>query len=120
MMPAVDDAPALQLSVLARSRLVVAGALLLAVGLGNAMVGRAKIGQYRQAVVDAQPAAPRQPAQLFPTANEADERRTVAVAKLGYYELLFTVGQGLCAFGFLLLAAGVLRARSHPSRRASS
>lgn len=108
----MTEAPSdLQFRVLARSGLAVGGVLLLLVGLGNAIVGRTKISQYRQAVAESQPRAARPSSQLFPTANEADEQLAVAQAKLGYYELLFTVGQGLCGVGFLLLAAGVLQAR---------
>ena len=110
--------PRLELTVLARSKLVVAGALLLMVGLGNAVVGRTKITQYQEIVAASRPSTPRRPGQLFPTANEEDERHTVAAAKLSYYELLFTVGQGLCGIGFMLLAIGVLRARVLQTRAA--
>ena len=101
----------LSVSALARSSLVVAGVLLLLVGFGNLIVGRSKIAQYQLMVRETPPPPPRDPAQLFPTASEAEERHGIAIAKLGYYQLLFTAGQSLSALGFLLLGLGVLRVR---------
>jgi hypothetical protein len=109
-------APAeLSLQDLGRSALCVIGALVLALGLGNAIVGRTKIEQY-EAIVRTTPPAVRDPAQLFPPPSEAQERRTIAVAKLGYYQLLFTAGQAMSALGFVLLVVGVLRVRLRLAR----
>jgi len=104
-------------SAFARSSLCVAGALLLMIGLGNAVVGRTKIGQYQALLRQAPPPpAPRDPEHLFPVVDEAQERRAVAIAKLGYYQLLFAVGQALSATGVVLLAIGVLRVRIRAAR----
>lgn len=96
---------------LVHSGLVWAGLLLVAVGLGDAIAGRVKITQYQEAVRSAPSVEPRDPAALFPTANEGQERRAVALTKLGFYQLLFTSGQILAAGGFLLFLLGILRAR---------
>jgi hypothetical protein len=96
---------------LVHSGLVWAGLLLVAVGLGDAIAGRVKITQYQEAVRSAPSLEARDPAALFPTANEGQERRAVALAKLGFYQLLFTSGQIMAATGFLVLLLGVLRAR---------
>lgn len=107
----------LSLGTLLRSTTVVAGGLLLLVGLGDVIVGRSKIAQYQDAMGEVVPAPVRDPTQLFPTATEAEEQRAVAEAKLGYYELLFTVGQGLSALGFMLMAIGVLQVRFRTVRQ---
>lgn len=96
---------------LLHSGLVWAGLLLVAVGLGDAVVGRVKITQYQDAVRSAPTIEPRDPAALFPTASEGQERRAVALMKLGFYQLLFTSGQVLAATGFLVLLLGILRTR---------
>src|SRR5437588_638956 len=51
------------------------------------------------------------PAALFPTANEGQERYNVAVDKLAFYQLVVTAGRTLAALGFALMAAGVLHVR---------
>jgi hypothetical protein len=96
---------------LVHSGLVWAGLLLVAVGLGDAIAGRLKITQYQEAVRSAPSVEPRDPAALFPTASEGQERRAVALAKLGFYQLLFTSGQILAATGFLIFLLGILRTR---------
>ena len=96
---------------LVHSALVWAGLLLVAVGLGDAIAGRVKIAQYQEAVRSAPAFEPRDPAALFPTASESQERRAVALTKLGFYQLLFTSGQVIAATGFLVLLLGILRAR---------
>ena len=103
--------PDTSLRALVHSGLVWAGLLLVAVGLGDAIAGRVKITQYQEAVRSAPSVEPRDPASLFPTANEGQERRAVAVTKLGFYQLLFTTGQVMAATGFLVLLLGILRAR---------
>ena len=96
---------------LVHSGLVWAGLLLVAVGLGDAIAGRVKITQYQEAVRSAPSLEPRDSAALFPTASEGQERRAVALTKLGFYQLLFTSGQVLAATGFLVLLLGILRTR---------
>jgi len=101
-----------------RSPLVVAGLLLLGVGLGDTIAGGSKLGQY-EALLRATPATQTQdPTALFPTVSEAQERRELAHAKLGFYSLLVTVGQVLMAVGSALAMIGVLRARLKPPRAA--
>lgn len=101
-----------------RSPLVVAGLLLFGVGLGDTIAGSSKIQQY-DALLRATPAVHADdPAALFPTVNEAEERRELARAKLGFYSLLVTVGQVLMAVGSALAMIGLLRARFRPARAA--
>ena len=95
---------------LARSGLVLAGLLLLGIGLGDTIAGRLKIAQYEETVrTTAALVPPPDPAALFPTATEGSERHELARAKLAFYQLLLTAGQLLSAAGFALLALGVLR-----------
>lgn len=95
---------------LVRSGLVLAGLLLLGVGIGDTIAGRSKIAQYEELVrTTAASVPPRDPAALFPTASEGSERHELARAKLAFYQLLLTAGQLLSAMGFALLALGVLR-----------
>ncbi len=102
--------PALSLHALARSGLVLAGLLLLAVGLGNLVAGRTKIVQYEEVLRSASPARPpADPAALFPPASEGDERHELALAKLAFYQLLLRTGRLLSLLGTLLLSFGVLR-----------
>lgn len=105
----VAAAMGLTLHALGRSGLVLAGLMLMAVGIGNSIAGYVKIAQYQSVLRRMAPAEPAQPAALFPKASEADERRELAHAKLAFYELLVTVGQVLAAFGFVLIATGVVR-----------
>jgi len=102
---------ALTLYALGRSGLVLAGLLLLGVGIGNTVAARSRLAQYQQ-ILETTTVAPRdQPPSLFPKATETEERRELARTKLGFYQLLLTVGQWLSAAGFALAAIGVLRLR---------
>ncbi len=93
---------------------MLSGLLLLGVGVGNTLAGRAKLAQYDAALRTAPDVTPRDPAALFPKPSESDERRDMALAKLAFYELVLTFGQILSAAGFALVAAGVLRILSPP------
>ena len=101
----------LSVRTIARSGWIVAGLLLLAIGLGDVVVGRSKLAQYQATL--AQSAAPpaHDPATLFPKVTEAEEQRAVAHAKLGYYNLLFLAGQILTLSGLLFAVVGLLRLR---------
>jgi predicted cobalt transporter CbtA len=103
---------------LLRSSLVVAGMLLAGVGIGDTVAGRSKIGQYQELLRTTADPAPADPAALFPTASESQERHELARAKLGFYQLLLTVGQLLTVVGFVLMALGVLRLRFRALRPA--
>ena len=94
---------------MARSVWIVAGLLLLAIGLGDVLVGRTKLSQYQDVIAQAPPVRPRDPATLFPKVTEADEQRAVARAKLGFYNLLFLAGQLLTLSGLVLVVIGVVR-----------
>ena len=99
----------LSVHALARSAPVVAGLLLLGVGVGNAVVGHTKVAQYERVLsTTVAPARDDSPV-LFPKATEAGERREIAWVKLRFYERLLTAGQCLLALGFALLAGGILR-----------
>lgn len=99
------------LSALLRNGFVLAGILVVGVGLGDMIAGRTKLEKYRQVVRDTPPPKPKNPAALFPTASEAQERQAMAEAKLGFYELLFLVGQILTSLGLLLIAIGAFQLR---------
>jgi len=103
-------APAQELSIqtLLKSSLVLAGLLLLVVGLGDVVVGRTKMFQYQETLAQTPPATV-DPASLFPTASEGKERHSVTMGKLAFYQLLVNVGQLMVAAGFTLIAVGVLR-----------
>jgi hypothetical protein len=96
---------------LARSGWVVAGLLLLAIGLGDLVVGRTKLGQYHDVLLEQPAVGTRDRAVLFPKVTEADEQRNVARAKLGYYNLLFLSGQVLTLGGLVLVVIGLVRLR---------
>ena len=97
---------------LPRSSTVLAGLLLMSVGLGDLIAGHRKIRQYEEAVQVTRPTKPPDPAALFPTASEGQERHQLALAKLAFYQLLFTAGAMLTTVGFFLLAVGLIRSRA--------
>jgi len=103
-------APSQELSIhaLMKSGLVLAGLLLLVVGLGDVVVGRTKMFQYQETLAQT-PASAVDPPSLFATASEGKERRSVTMGKLAFYQLLVNVGQLMVAGGFTLIALGVLR-----------
>ena len=109
-------APELTFAALSHSWLFLAGLLLLALGLGDAIVGRSKMEQYETMLRGAPTTAAEAPAALFATATEGGERRTLALAKVSFYRLLFTAGQLLSAIGFVLMALGVLQIRVNGPR----
>lgn len=104
---------ALTLSALARNGWVVGGLLLLAVGVGDLSVARAKLGQYRQMLEATAMVPARDPAILFPKPTEEQEQRAVALAKIGFYQQLFTAGQLLTFVGLLAIVVGVVQLRPH-------
>jgi hypothetical protein len=110
-----EEPPPLTVQALLRSGLVVAGLLLLGVGIGDSIAGRTKIAQYQE-LLRTTAAAPADPAALFPTASEGQQRHQLAQAKLAFYQLLLTAGQLISALGFVLLAIGVLRLRLRAAR----
>jgi hypothetical protein len=99
----------------ARNAWIVAGLLVLAIGLVDVYVGRAKLAEYRAVQAEAVAVRPRDPTVLFPKVTEVEEQRAVARAKLGFYNLLFLFGQVMMLVGLLLFAVGFLQLR----RRAS-
>ena len=101
-----------------RSGLVLAGLLLVGVGIGNVVAGHSKIGEYEEVLRTSPAPPPPDPEVLFPKPSEALERREIARAKLAFYQLLLSVGQLLSALGVALLAAGVLQLRLRALRGA--
>jgi len=97
------------LHALTRSGLVLAGILLLAVGVGNVVAGQSKVAQYAELVAATAPHAAHAPATLFPAASEGEERHELAGAKKNFYELLVTAGWSLVVLGAALIAIGALR-----------
>ena len=87
------------------------GLLLLAIGLGDVVVGRTKLAQYQAVLATAPASRPQDRATLFPKVTEAEEQRSVARAKLGFYNLLFLAGQLLTVTGLLSVVIGVVRIR---------
>jgi hypothetical protein len=120
-MPAVMASTGLivTLHALLRDGLVVAGLLLLGVGIGDTVAGRLKVAQYEEVLRTApsRPAADR--AALFPTANEGQERRDLARTKLAFYHVLVSAGQLLSAVGFGLIALGIVRLRTQAGTHAT-
>ena len=110
--------PSAALGAFLRSGLVLAGLLLLGVGIGNVIAGHSKIGEYEEVLRTSPTPPPPDPAVLFPKPSEALERRELARAKLAFYQLLLGAGQLLSALGVVLLAAGVLRLRLRALRAA--
>jgi hypothetical protein len=96
---------------LARNGWVVAGLLLLAIGLGDLVVGRTKLAQYHDVLEQVPAVHTRDRSVLFPKASETDEQRNVARAKLGYYNILFLAGQMLTLGGLILVVIGLVRLR---------
>ena len=101
----------------ARSGVVIAGLLLLAVGVGDTVAGRLKIVQYEELLRTTPAPAAADPAALFATASEGRERHDLARAKLAFYQLLLRAGQLLSAVGFGLIALGILRVRMRTAAR---
>lgn len=95
-----------------RSSTVLAGLLLMGVGLGDLIAGHRKVRQYEEAVQVTRPTKPVDPAALFPTSSETQERHELARAKLAFYQLLFTAGAMLSTLGFFLIAIGLMRSRA--------
>ena len=98
---------------LARSGWVVAGLLLLAIGVGDLVVGRTKLAQYHVVLEQTPAVRTRDRAVLFPKVTEAEEQRNVARAKLGFYNLLFLFGQIMALLGLMSAVIGVLRLRRY-------
>jgi hypothetical protein len=114
----MTDEPGTTLAAFLRSGLVLAGLLLLGVGIGNVVAGHSKIGEYEEVLRTSPAPPPPDPAVLFPKPSEALERRELARAKLAFYQLLLSAGQLLSALGVVLLAAGMLRLRLRALRAA--
>ncbi len=108
------SAPELSARTVARSGWMVAGLLLLAIGLGDVVVGRTKIAQYQAVLAQEVTEPSRDPAALFPKVTEAEEQRSVARAKLGFYNLLFLAGQLLTLAGLVLSVIGLVLLRRRP------
>ena len=94
-----------------RSSWIVAGLLLLAIGLGDVVVGRSKLAQYQATLAQELAPRPVDPAKLFPKVTEAEEQRAVAHQKIGFYNLLFLAGQILTLGGLVFVGVGVMRVR---------
>lgn len=106
--------PELTVRTVARNPWIVAGLLVLGIGLVDVYVGRSKLAEYRELQAHAIVVRPKDPTVLFPKVTEAEEQRHVARAKLGFYNLLFLFGQVMTLIGLLLAAIGliVLRRRA--------
>ena len=94
-----------------RSPWVVAGLLLVAVGVGDVIAGRSKLAQYQAVLAQPESTRQRDPARLFPKVSESQEQRAVAAAKLGFYNQLFLSGQLLTLGGLLSMVVGLVRSR---------
>ncbi len=95
----------------ARSSAIVAGLLLLGIGLVDVVIGHAKIAQYETVVAQEVSLRPPDPATLFPKVTEAEEPRAVAQAKLGFYNVLVLAGQVMTLGGLIVLVIGVVLLR---------
>src|SRR5207247_8609697 len=95
--PMIAASTRAMLHALTRSALVMAGLLLPAVGVGDVIAGWTKIGQYRELVRATASIERPDPAALFPTANEGQERHTRAVDQPGFYPRVVTTGRSAAA-----------------------
>lgn len=107
-------APELTVRTVARNAWIVAGLLLIAIGLVDVYVGRTKLAEYEAVLASTAVVRPRNPTVLFPKVTEAEEQRAVARTKLGFYNLLFLFGQVMMLVGLLAAAIGLLRLRRRP------
>jgi hypothetical protein len=107
--------PELTVRTIARNPWIVAGLLVLAIGLVDIYVGRTKLAEYEAVQAHTPVVRAKDPTVLFPKVTEAEEQRAVARTKLGFYNLLFLFGQIMTLVGLLLAAIGVLRLRRHTS-----
>jgi hypothetical protein len=110
----------LSLRALMRNAWVVAGLLLLGIGLGDVVVGRTKLAQYQEGFAHSAVTPPRDPSVLFPKSSEVDEQRAVAHAKVGFYNVLFLAGQIMTFTGLVLLVFGLVQLRRRDAPTASS
>ncbi|MCW5891764.1 MAG: hypothetical protein KIT14_14625 [bacterium] len=103
---------------LLRNRFVLIGVLLFGVGLADMVTGRIKVDEYRVVLRTTPRPTPahRNPTALFPRASEAEQQIAIAQTKLGYYQLLFLVGQALAALGLLSIAVGAFQIRLRTMR----
>lgn len=117
-MPPVAEGTDTGLSGLVRNRFVLIGVLLFGVGLADMVTGRVKVEEYRDVLraTPRQTPARRDPTALFPRASVAEQQIAIAQTKLGYYQLLFLVGQALAALGLLSIAVGAFQMRLRTMR----
>jgi hypothetical protein len=103
-----------------RNKLVLYGILLFVVSLADLAVGHQKIHEYEVVLARTPKIMRHDPSGLFPKATEVEQRRVVARAKLGYYNILFLAGELLFLLGFSLLLAGTVQVRVRTLRMAST
>jgi len=107
--------PDLRVRTIARNPWIVAGLLVLAIGLVDIYVGRTKLAEYEAVEAHTPLVRSKDPTVLFPKVTEAEEQRAVARTKLGFYNLLFLFGQIMALLGLLSAVIGVLRLRRYAS-----
>jgi hypothetical protein len=107
--------PELTVRTIARNPWIVAGSLVLAIGLVDIYVGRTKLAEYEAVQAHTSVVRSKDPTVLFPKVTEAEEQRAVARTKLGFYNLLFLFGQIMSLTGLLSTAIGVFRLRRYTS-----
>ncbi len=91
---------------LLRSSVFVAGLLLLAVGIGDLVVGHSKVRQYEEFMRATQAVDAPDRTALFPTASEGQKRREIAELKLAFYRVLVSLGRYFTLLGILMVSAG--------------
>jgi hypothetical protein len=103
-----------RLLALLRRPLVLLGLLLVLVGTPEVIIGHTKSESYRRELAQLPPGkVEADPARLYPTRTATDEKRAVAEAKVGYYDLLRSAGRVLVLLGLASMAIGAVR----PPRR---
>ncbi len=103
--------PELTVRTVARNPWIVAGLLVLSIGVVDVYVGRTKLAEYEAVQAHTTIVRPKDPTILFPKVTEAEEQRAVARTKLGFYNLLFLFGQVMTLVGLVLAVIGLLRLR---------
>ena|SRR5215831_6039803 len=102
--------------VLYKSRLLVAGAILILLGLGNYIAAISKVGHYQDLVSElapqisqSQPFLLREEGKPFP--SEIWERWEIARAKLDYYYVVLSGGRLMISIGMVCTVLALIKLR---------
>lgn len=113
------------LSLLYKSRLLVVGATLIVLGLGNYLTAYSKVAHYQKQVSELTPYIPqprpflmREEGKPFP--SETWERWEIARAKLDYYHVVLSGGRLMLSVGMVCSVIALILLRRRRARAALS